>query len=342
MSEPQLILKDSVAAPQRMQVPFKNPVVDSGKTTVDTKRSESGKKAVTSIKSDSTALKNNQSLITPIVATDTLTNALDTTSNPAAHQFRFIDEDNDEVADTEWPYVSSNVFFKEHQLTLQHTTPELFNKLVPDWFTVIIFLLICGVTVVKVFYQNIFRQLVSAFYSFAVTNQVVRDENLLVQRASILLNIIFYGGSGLFFYWLSMRYNWSHPLFNEGILRFFFFAFITAVFFSVKMLMLKFIGWVFKLDRPVAVFIFSIFLTNNLLGVLLLVVTTLMAFLTTISITYYLYFLVTIVALTFVYLLYRAYLIARTIPGYSLYYLILYFCTLEIVPLALIIKLTLK
>jgi hypothetical protein len=199
------------------------------------------------------------------LANDSIQQEGDTSVAGMLRLFRFTDEENDELNNTNQPFISSSTYFKQHQLEVKSSSPQLFNKIAPDWFTVVLFFLIAGITTVKVFYQNIFRQLVEAVYSFAVTNQVVRDENLLVQRASVLLNVIFYCSSGLFFYWISVRYNWNHPILNEGLLRFLFFAFVTAVFFTVKMLLLKLIGTVFNLDKPVAVFYFFHFFNQQLI-----------------------------------------------------------------------------
>lgn len=339
MSLPQLIVTYSSRTGKIPFSPFKRTQEDSVQQTKKEKIGNQVVKQSLSLKTDS--LKVNVTGIDTVrpLANDSIQQVGDTSVAGMLRLFRFTDEENDELNNTDQPFISSSTYFKQHQLEVKSSSPQLFNKIAPDWFTVVLFFLIAGITTVKVFYQNIFRQLVEAVYSFAVTNQVVRDENLLVQRASVLLNVIFYCSSGLFFYWISVRYNWNHPFLNEGLLRFLFFAFVTAVFFTVKMLLLKLIGTVFNLDKPVAVFIFSIFLTNNLLGVLLVLITSFMAYLSGVSLINYIYLVIGILALAFIFLLYRAFLISRTVQGYSLYYLILYFCTLEIVPIVLIIKL---
>ena len=338
MSLPQLIVTDSSRNGKLPFAPFKRTQEESAQQPKTEKVSNKVAKQKLSLKTDS--LKGNTTVVDTIkpIANDSIQLAIDSSVADMSRLFRFTDEENDELNNSDQQFISSSAYFKQQQLEVKSSSPQLFNKIVPDWFTIVLFFLIVGITTVKVFYQNIFRQLVEAVYSFAVTNQVVRDENLLVQRASVLLNVIFYCSSGLFFYWISVRYNWNHPILNEGLFRFFFFAFVTAVFFTVKMLLLKLIGTIFNLDKPVAVFIFSIFLTNNLLGVLLVLITSFMAYLSGVSLINYVYLVLGILSLAFVFLLYRAFLISRTVQGYSLYYLILYFCTLEIVPIALIVK----
>jgi len=260
------------------------------------------------------------------------TTAIDTNS------FRFADDDNDIQTVNEKTWLNSTGYFKPHVLQPDGLHPVLNSTLVPDWFTVVLFLVVAGITVIKVFYSKIFKQLFNAFYSLAVTSQVVRDENILVQRASILLNVIFYGSAGLFLYYVSVRFNWNHPVFNEGILRFFFFAFVTAVFFSIKMLLLKVLSAIFEIEKPVSIYIFSIFLTNNMLGMFLVPLIACIAYVYTPYTNYLIYSCIAVILLAFGYLLYRAVAISSTLPRFSLYYLFLYFCTLEIAPLLLIIK----
>ncbi len=339
MSWPQLLVTDSSRSGKLPFAPFKRTEEESAQQPKSDKVIKKVVRQNLPIKTDS--LKVTATVVDTIkpLANDSVQPANDSSVADMSRLFRFTDEENDELNNSDQQFISSSAYFRQHQLEVKSLSPQLFNKTVPDWFAIVLFFLIVGITTVKVFYQNIFRQLVEAVYSFAVTNQVVRDENLLVQRASVLLNVIFYCSSGLFFYWISVRYNWNHPILNEGLLRFLFFAFVTAVFFTVKMLLLKLLGAIFNLDKPVAVFIFSIFLTNNLLGVLLVLITSFMAYLSGVSLINYVYLVLGILSLAFIFLLYRAFLISRTVQGYSLYYLILYFCTLEIVPIVLIIKL---
>jgi hypothetical protein len=275
---------------------------------------------------------------TPHTAFDTLQVQGDTTVQALSPAFRFVDEENDELAKDERQFLNSNAYFPSHLLPVKSNIPQLSVKHVPDWFTVVLLFILMGITIIHVFYRKIFKQLFNAYINLAVTNQVVRDENILVQRASILLNVIFYASAGLFLYFLSVRFHWTNTIFNEGILRFFFFAFITAVFFSLKMLLLKFLSSVFEIEKQVSVYIFSIFLTNNVLGILMVPLMALLAYVSWNFSHYFVYASLGMVLLAFAYLLYRAIRITATMQKFSMYYLFLYFCSLEIAPILVIIK----
>lgn len=253
--------------------------------------------------------------------------------------FRFSDEDAPSTTfKNQTQYSGSSKYFSSHLLQNNSEYPNIFIPRVPDWFTVFFILIICGITTIKIFYNKIFKQLFDAFYSLAVANQVVRDENILVQRASVLLNIIFYGIAALFLYFISVKYNWNNPFFNHGIFRFFLFAIIIACFYSVKMLLLKALGYILQIDKAVAVYVFNIFLINNILGIALIPVVAMLAYCTIAFSVYIVYAGVVLVILSFFYRMFRAFSISMSMSLGSLYYLFLYFCALEIAPILVILK----
>ena len=105
------------------------------------------------------------------------------------------------------------------------------------------------------------------------------------------------------------------------------------------MVLLKALGEVFEIDRPVASYIFNIFLINNMLGLMLIPIVVTIAFVVTYSTGIVIYAGVALVIIAFIYRLVRAFTIWMTLSGVSIFYLILYFCTLEIAPLVIIVKL---
>ncbi len=233
----------------------------------------------------------------------------------------------------------SGQLFKGHALQPVNPAPVSVTKRNADWFTLALVVVVIGFTWIKAFYFKIFRQLVSAFFSNSIANQIVRDENILVQQASIVMSFIFYLTSSLFIYQVSVFFNWDFPFLSEGILRFLVICLIVAFTYSFKMVLLKGLGEVFNIDKPVATYIFNIFLINNILGLLLLPVVITTAYVVTDSTWFAMYTGVVIVIMSFIYRLVRAFIIWIPLKGVSFFYLMLYFCTLEIAPLIIIVKL---
>lgn len=228
--------------------------------------------------------------------------------------------------------------FKSHLLQPVNATPVPLELRNPDWFTIVLFIIIAGFTWIRVFYYKILKQLISAFFSNTVSNQIVRDENILVQRASIMLSFVFYLSASLFVYQVSVYFKWDYPILGSGFTRFLIFSLLLAFTYSFKMVLLKGLGELFDIDKPIATYIFNIFLINNIMGLVLLPVVLIIAFVVTDDTGIVIYTGITLIILSFIYRLIRATKIWFTMHKVSFFYLFLYFCTLEFAPLLIIIK----
>lgn len=232
--------------------------------------------------------------------------------------------------------------YKGHRLEAVHNSPERIQDRSPDWFFVILLIIVGVFTVLRFFYNKYFNQLFQALFNNNLTLQIVRDENMLVQRASIFLSISFYLTAALLLYKISIIWEWEMWNMGSGILRFMFFGILIAAVYSLKFLLLKFTGWLFDQEREMAIYIFNIFLINNVLGFLLLPVIALLAYnpdlepLLLIKISFF------FIVIAFGYRILRGILAGISYPGFSPLYLFLYLCTLEIAPLAVLIRLVIQ
>lgn len=260
----------------------------------------------------------------------------------ATNTFRFADEVDSVVTDTggnttrvalEGPGI-----FKGHSLRPVHPNARPVNREVADWFTISLIALVGLFTWFRVFYYRIFNQLFGAYFNLTTTNQIVRDESVLLQRASLFLSVISYMVMGLFVYQLSELLRWNIPLLQGGLLRFIFFSVAIAASYSIKMIVLRFFSSVFDLEKPIALYIFNIFLMVMMIGLLLLPVNILLAYASSEIRTWVLWITIGIISLLFLYRLVRAVGIWTGIPGFSVFYLFLYLCAFEIAPLLIIWK----
>lgn len=257
--------------------------------------------------------------------------------------FRFSDDEDSAgapvaVSDTAQQLLEGPGIFKGHALRPQSPNARPLNREITDWFTISLIILVGFFTWFRVFYYRIFRQLFSAFFNITTTNQIVRDESVLLQRASLVLSVISYMLMGLFIYQLSVIENWSMPYLQGGLMRFIFLSVAIAAAYSIKMISLRFFSSIFSLDRPVALYIFNIFLMVMMVGLLLLPVNILIAYAPVVIRQWVILITVGIVTLLFLYRLVRAVGIWTGIPGFSLFYLFLYLCAFEIAPLLIIWK----
>lgn len=101
--------------------------------------------------------------------------------------------------------------------------------------------------------------MIQALLNNNLTNQIVRDENILVQRASVYLSVAFHLIGAMFLYLVSIHYKWDLGGIGNGFPRFLFFSILVSAIYSLKFLFLKICGWLFDLDREMATYIFNIF-----------------------------------------------------------------------------------
>ena len=200
----------------------------------------------------------------------------------ADSQFRFQDNNvtsNSENIDDPGYMAMVPELFSEHMLKPVNNSPQPILERTPDWFTIVIFATIAGIAYIRAVYPKIFRQLIRSAFNNTLASQIVREDNSRVQRASVSMSFIFYLTSALFLYQASIHFNWSVSWISTGFIRFLFFGLVIAFAYSVKLLVLKLIGWLFGADRPFSYYIFNIFLINNVLGLMLVPVVLTIAFL---------------------------------------------------------------
>lgn len=236
--------------------------------------------------------------------------------------------------------VSGPGIFKGHSLRVVHPEAKPVVPQVEDWVTITLIGLLAMLTWFNFFYHRIFRQLFSAYFNLGLTGQIVRDESVLLQRATLILSIISYALIGLFIHLLCLRQGWNIPWLQTGILRFALLSVLVASAYSLKMLLLRFLSEVFGLERPVALYVFNIFLMVMMSGLVLFPVNIIMAYATREIADAAAVAGVVILALFFFYRLIRAAGIWTGIPRFSLFYLFLYLCSIEIAPLLILWKVT--
>ncbi|MBK6399416.1 MAG: DUF4271 domain-containing protein [Bacteroidetes bacterium] len=228
--------------------------------------------------------------------------------------------------------------YKGHLLHPTGAEPIARSHVSPIWFFPIILVVLAVFAALRIFYNKYFSQMLVAFVNNNLTNQIVRDENILVQRASVYLSIVFNLIAALFLYLISVYYGWEIGGIGIGFSRFLFFAVIVSAAYTLKFLILKISGWLFNLDREMATYIFNTFLINNILGIALLPFVCLIAYNQMISASWLILIAVILAGTAFAYRMFRGVLVGLSMPSFSLLYLFLYLCTLEIAPLLILIR----
>lgn len=228
--------------------------------------------------------------------------------------------------------------FQGHELKARGLEGKPLEPRNADWFSISLFLLLAWFTWTRVVYHKIVGQLIGAVFNINATNQIVRDENILVQRASIMLSLMYYFAFAMFAYQgielLDFKSNWL----GTGFLSFLFILLAVALAYSLKTVLLKVLGNVFDIERPATSYIFNLTLINNATGVALIPIVFLMTYMDGWW-TYPLFYLgLGALIISFIYRQIRAFRIWAAMQGVPFFYFILYICTLEISPLLILFK----
>ena len=233
----------------------------------------------------------------------------------------------------------SNVkpFFRKHELQPHHQRAVTFDKPVQDWLFLVIIALLIIVAYVRTIFTKYLSQVVSGFFSGHITNQLYRDENLLIQRTLLLLSINFTLCVSLFIYLVANYNNWTFGI-NESFFRYGVIVIGVSLAILLKITALKICGYLFRQKDEMSQYLFNISVLNGSLGLLLIPINAILIFGGSISFLTVYYMSLGIGVIAYVLRLVRGISIGMNYPTWSPVYLFLYLCALEIAPLLFFIK----
>ena len=210
--------------------------------------------------------------------------------------------------------------------------PNLFEP----WMTWVFLLVFALLAWVRVVYARRYRLLWRTILRLQILRQVMREELLFSHRASLVLFTNFILSAGLLIYAAVRHYD----LLEGGMNGFIFFLVLSLVLlgaYLLKFLSMSILGWLYRDEGLLREYRFEVFSVNKALGLILLplalvVVTSnvgkLQILFTIALIIWVLFFLFRLVQGLVMSFAYRV----------SRVYIILYLCTLEILPLLLLLS----
>jgi hypothetical protein len=208
----------------------------------------------------------------------------------------------------------------------------------PDWVVGIFILALILLSSVRLFFNKYLNQLFQAIANYATSLRLFRERTMSLTHASFRLDLIFYFISSVFIFQLFDHY---HVSFHQP-------AFVTYLiilgmvvgYFLLKRLAYFFTAIVSESTPETAEFLYNINIHNRILGLFLIPVTLVIAFSSLQNMQGIIFSGLLICGSLYVLLLIRG---ARILMAkhFSIFYLILYLCTLEILPLIFIYKMVL-
>jgi len=191
----------------------------------------------------------------------------------------------------------------------------------------------------KMAYSKKVTQLLRAMISARAVEQLLREDLVSLRRLSFLFSLLFLIMLPLFIF-LSMRFfQLNHWSVTNSFFTFSIYTLGIFIFYFLKILIYKFAGFIFEETKATSQYIFDYFLFNQAVGFILFPIIILWVFAPVVSHKFLFFTGVVSFSVIGCYRVIRGGLIIIAQYNFSKVYLFLYLCTLEILPLTVLLKL---
>jgi hypothetical protein len=205
-----------------------------------------------------------------------------------------------------------------------------------DWFTIVLFIAIALFASVRHAFGNYLANLFQSLLNYSTASRMYRERNVSLSQGEIRLEIFSYFVFGLFFYQVAYHFNLNLPF--TGFLKYLFSLALVTSFLLIKKFIYLITGFIIENSQETGEFIYNINNHIRVMGILALPIVALIAW-APVSTPYPLFITgLTIMLFLYLILLWRGMIIFLK-KQFSIFYLFLYLCTLEILPLLLALKL---
>ncbi len=262
------------------------------------------------------------------------TNQLNTTIDTTSFIYPLIDTSAD----------STLIFDCLPSITKNYTAPALpgekgkqiasYNS---DWMVGVLLFAFILMAIVRFSFSKFLFRVLDSIINYQTSSNLFLEKNMRNLRGSMFLNLLFYVNFSLFIvqylvYILSLNQDHNN-------IAFFLYCFVGLVsLYHIKFLFIRFIGYVFNGIKESKEYLFTISIYNKNLGVILLPITFSVPYIAQHAAPLLLQAGLTLTLIFYVFRLFRGVkiLFRQHVP---IFYLILYLCALEILPLLMIYKL---
>ena len=214
------------------------------------------------------------------------------------------------------------------------------NKPKPSGYpSSITFFLICGLVLLAFIKYNFGKNLSEAFRSFFSYNKSQRlfeEHRESDRQASFFSNVLFTLTAGIFLS-VALPFFGVSSLWENYTLSILFFSLATSLLYFLKSVIWKILGIIFMSQSFTKIYIYNMYLYNRNIGLIIFPLVTLIPYVNEVITPVIVYSILVILVLSYILKIWRIFQIIHA-QNVSVFYLILYLCTLEILPLLLFIK----
>lgn len=254
---------------------------------------------------------------------------------------RIMPEGHDEVISyAENEPVSSSIYYGSPHELKAHTYPDIIpltSSDPNDW--ILLVLAVCLLLISVAWYNFSPRMALSlkAFFVLRYFYQLDKEAMFFRETHTYLLTINFLLVAAMLFYQVLDHYThlalpfYYHPLLMFGVL-----LIALILFYIIKTILIQLLAWIFITEKSSFIYLENIFLSNIFTGLILLPLVFYNAFSPSLT---NIYVMLALLLVINVFKLLRGSMMSYAASGFSLYYLFLYLCGVELAPLLIIYKL---
>lgn len=230
-------------------------------------------------------------------------------------------------------------FFTHSLLKTDHLQPKPISNHQPDWMLGLFILWIGLLSWTRYFYGKRVQHIFASPFSRRAQNQLLREGDLFSERLTLALGITYFLGMTFLFYQVhGYLFNYAIPSPFTPVTLYLFFLGALIAYWFVKILLMLFLGSVFKTKTTTQEYLINLIVINGMSGFLLLPIVLAIVYLHS-----HLAIQIAIIFVAFLFILrfVKGFLTGLTLTKFSYIFLFVYLCALEIVPLILVIKISL-
>ena len=199
-----------------------------------------------------------------------------------------------------------------------------------------IFLMLVIFGVLKNAFSKQLSAIVQSFFSNRILNNINKEDNLFSSWPFLLLFIQFGFILGMFFFLVAQYYDMYQA--KHGFRFFFSISILIIVFYALKLILLRFLGHLFNVQKPVGEYISILYLSYFNASLLFIPLVVAFALSPLKYGVVYIALAFLLLGVIFAFQLLRAGITILSNNKFSKMHLFLYFCALEICPILILIK----
>jgi hypothetical protein len=212
----------------------------------------------------------------------------------------------------------------------QHQNNTLSQDINPDWLIFIIIGSLIILAWLKLFFNKFFDQIIISMWNFQLGSKFLRDQGIFSRRVGLVLNINFLLIEGLFIYLVLTHFN-INPLSLKPFYAYILYTSVLTILLLIRYILTTLTGYIFNQQVYFKEYLYHILIIYKNLGIFFIPIVFCIAYIQENLRIYVIICALVLIALAYLF---------RFIKGFQLiikkdvliFYLILYLCTLEILP----------